>query len=186
MPLGKTHDRITWIFYPPFAYIVWDFSNNVTIVMLYSIAYLFSSFMFSGDLDLVSQQSKRWGLLRWIWIPYRKMFRHRSKFTHGIVLGTIVRILYLFLIFSILFSLLYFITFKTSPFLHKELTSETAIFLQLTTKQPKIYFLAIFLGLSCGALVHTLSDEFFSTLKRMFRSKKKGNQKNLKKQNYKK
>jgi uncharacterized metal-binding protein len=186
MPLGKTHDRITWIFYPPFAYMAWDFSENITIVTLYSIAYLFSSFMFSGDLDLVSQQSRRWGILRWIWIPYRKMFRHRSKFTHGIVLGTIIRIVYLFLIFSIFFSLLYFVTFKTSPFLHKELTSETAVFLQLTSKQPKTYFLAIFLGLTCGALVHTLSDELFSALKRMFRPKNKKTQKKLKKQNYKK
>ncbi|MFN8671685.1 MAG: metal-binding protein [Candidatus Sericytochromatia bacterium] len=178
MPNGKTHDKVNWILLPPFAYISWDFSKDLVILLLFTVSYLFSSFMFSGDLDLVSSQSKRWGVIRFIWIPYRKFFKHRSKLTHGILLGTIVRIVYLSLVMSIFYLFLYYLTVKYAPTFNNELASKTNNLQNIFINQPKGYFIYIFLGLVAGAFAHTMADEFFSTMKRIF---KKNNKKKKKK-----
>jgi uncharacterized metal-binding protein len=49
----------------------------------------------SPDLDLVSKPYKRWGWLRWIWIPYQKYIPHRSPLSHAPIIGSIIRLLYL-------------------------------------------------------------------------------------------
>ncbi len=51
--------------------------------------------MFSGDLDIHSNQYRRWGWLRWLWLPYRRWFAHRSMWSHGFLVGTVVRLVYL-------------------------------------------------------------------------------------------
>ena len=111
MASGKTHDKITLIFSPIVAitFLLLNinlFTKNgaifLTIIGLAS--YIFGGFMFSGDLDIKSNEFKRWGKLRFIWVPYQRFFKHRSIFSHGFILGPIIRILYLYLIFIIIFS----------------------------------------------------------------------------------
>ena len=57
--------------------------------------FLFSGLMFGPDLDIYSVQYKRWGYLRWLWIPYQKTLKHRSFFSHGLIIGTTIRLIYL-------------------------------------------------------------------------------------------
>lgn len=179
MPSGKTHDKITWIFFPILSFIVWDVIHNILITITFAISYLFSSFMFSGDLDLVSQQSKRWGVLRWIWIPYRKYISHRSDWSHGILLGTVFRIFYLFILIGFFYTFIYFLSKQFLPDLNKELVKTTEHSLLTLNKVSSVYYSTIFIGLLCGAAIHTLADETGSFIKRWYRkfSKKKNKSK---------
>ncbi len=175
MPSGKTHDNVAWYFCIPFAYISWYFSQNILVVILYSVAYFFSNFMFSGDLDLVSIQSKRWGIFRWIWIPYRKMIPHRSKWSHGIIHGTLFRIVYFGIFILVFYGLIYLITQQFIPSFNKDLVYGTDKSLSFLKNQQPIYFAWILLGLLTGSLLHTSADVTVSFVK-----------KNLKKSNKKK
>ncbi|MBC7474450.1 MAG: metal-binding protein, partial [Candidatus Sericytochromatia bacterium] len=175
MPSGKTHDSIAWYCFIPFSYLCWYLTNDLEAVFIYTFAYFFSNLMFSGDLDLVSIQSKRWGIFRWIWIPYRKMIPHRSKWSHGILLGTVFRIFYLGTFLSVFYGILYFISLQYLPSINKELihsTNKGVIFLK---HQQPIYFVTIFLGLFTGATLHTTADVTVSKIKRIRKKRKKKN-----------
>ena len=50
--------------------------------------------MFGPDLDTTSKQYSRWSAIRWIWVPYRTFFKHRSTFSHGIIFGALLRVIY--------------------------------------------------------------------------------------------
>jgi uncharacterized metal-binding protein len=57
---------------------------------------LLGGYFLSPDLDTISSAYRRWGWLRWWWIPYRRMFYHRSFWTHAPIFGTFFRLVWLF------------------------------------------------------------------------------------------
>ena len=69
-------------------------------------AYLFSGLLLSNDLDIASRIYKRWGPFRILWYPYQRLIPHRSFWSHGIVVGPVLRVLYLYVMleFILLFS----------------------------------------------------------------------------------
>lgn len=173
MPSGKTHDRIAWYLSLPFSYASWYFSKDIILTIIFFISFIFSSLMFSGDLDLVSIQSKRWGNLRWIWIPYRKLISHRSVLSHGIFVATLFRIIYIFIISTIMYTIFYIITHNYFPEMNKDLVNTTKNGVKFLKSQPREYFLAILLGLIFGDIVHTSSDILVSKIKRIINRKKR-------------
>ena len=66
--------------------------------------------MLGPDLDIHSIQYRRWGPLRWIWLPYQKALKHRSQLSHGPIIGTAVRVMYL----SVWIALFAIITVETA------------------------------------------------------------------------
>lgn len=178
MPSGKTHDSISWYLFLPLAYLSWYLKKDWMIVMLFSTAYLFSCFMFSGDLDLVSVQSKRWGIFRWIWLPYRKLISHRSKLSHDPFIGTAFRLFYVSIWGCLFYGLFYIISLNYFPNENKEMLKITQTSLTILKNQPKIYFIAIFAGLCSGAALHTGADIIFSFFKKKFRFLRKKKRKN--------
>lgn len=95
MPSGRTHDRITWLLAAPAGALAWRATGDPGGACALVCAFVFAGLMFSGDLDLPSVQYRRWGLLRWIWKPYQWLIRHRSPLSHGILIGPLVRLVYL-------------------------------------------------------------------------------------------
>ncbi len=95
MPSGATHDRITLTCLPVVGGIALLVSRSASITLSITGSFLFSGLMFGPDLDIYSVQFKRWGLLRWIWRPYQKGLQHRSWLSHGPIVGTLIRLLYL-------------------------------------------------------------------------------------------
>lgn len=95
MPLGSTHDRITLWTAPGVTLAAGLLGNSAAVALAVGSAYLFSGLMFSGDLDTDSRQYRRWLFLRWIWLPYRRCLQHRSFWSHGPIVGTALRVLYL-------------------------------------------------------------------------------------------
>ena len=59
-----------------------------------AVAFVFGGLMFGPDLDTVSRQYSRWGIFRAIWFPYRSFFKHRSRFSHGLIFGALLRAIY--------------------------------------------------------------------------------------------
>jgi uncharacterized metal-binding protein len=95
MPAGSTHDRITLWTLPLVGGLFWLLSRNGNLTLLWCSGYLLGGLILGPDLDIRSRPYKRWGWLRWIWIPYQRGLRHRSFWSHGPVVGTLVRVVYL-------------------------------------------------------------------------------------------
>ncbi len=155
-------------------------SSNLT--LLVSGGFLFAGLMFGPDLDIYSQQYKRWGILRWIWLPYRRSLRHRSIFSHGAIIGTIGRILYLGIWIA-----LFGMTGILMSSIAQQLLGMTAQWQTVaqstiaTTFQQTVNFaqkasiecFTLIIGLELGAMSHSLSDWIGSTIKRWNKRRKR-------------
>jgi uncharacterized metal-binding protein len=179
MPSGHTHDRITLWLLPWIVLVSYIITRNAELTLLGSGGFFFSGLMFGPDLDIYSVQFKRWGIFRYFWLPYQKLLRHRSFFSHGLIIGTIFRVIYLlfwlFIFSSLLISFLQLIigfdwnwqTFTIEQF-------------NLITKKYKLQAIACFLGLELGAMSHYLSD-WISSISKKRRKVLKPQTKNSKK-----
>jgi uncharacterized metal-binding protein len=94
MPSGKTHDAITFILAVPTFVGVWQYSQNWVLAAWVTGAFLFGGLMFGPDLDTQSVQYTRWGIFRFLWFPYQFVFAHRSRWSHGLIFGTAIRVIY--------------------------------------------------------------------------------------------
>src|ERR1051325_8402859 len=94
MPSGKTHDAITLMLAAPTFVAAWGLTGSVSLAVVATVAMLFGGLMFGPDLDIQSRQYTRWGPLRLLWWPYKVAFRHRSRWSHGIIFGTLIRVVY--------------------------------------------------------------------------------------------
>src|SRR5438128_83280 len=94
MPSARTHDAITFMLAAPAAAAAYAATARLSSAVMVGLSFLFGGLMFGPDLDTVSRQYSRWGLLRWLWFPYRNFFKHRSRFSHGLMLGALLRVFY--------------------------------------------------------------------------------------------
>ena len=140
MPGYRTHDRIGYIAVAPLTLCIL-YIYNIYFALLFGAFFLISNRYLSPDLDIDSIMIQRWGVLYFIWYPYKKLIHHRSLFSHSGPISALIRLLYLSLwIIGIAtvcnsFSLLYY------SFLHYT------------------YVYAIFyLACSCADLLHTVFD----------------------------
>lgn len=138
MPNTKTHDIITAGLFPVIGGIFYFIIGVELLSILILLGgFLFSSLMFNGDLDILSKPYNRWGLLRVIWYPYRLIFSHRSIFTHGIIIGSIIRLMW---ISPLIFVLLYLLGYDIRILFTGD------------------YYLWFLLGIELGNINHTACD----------------------------
>jgi uncharacterized metal-binding protein len=105
-------------------------------------AYLFSMLLLSPDLDLAkSDSTRRWGPLRWLWLPYAAAFRHR-RISHHPLFGPLTRIAYVGILAL------------TALFVYASATRNVAAKLVL----PVNLVLAVLIGLYLPNLTHILVD----------------------------
>ncbi|WP_088890831.1 metal-binding protein [Leptolyngbya ohadii] len=95
MPSGRTHDRITLWTLPLVASVTLALTRQSPFTLSLCAGFLFGGLMLGPDLDIHSVHYKRWGWLRWIWLPYRGSLKHRSPFSHAPITGTVLRVVYL-------------------------------------------------------------------------------------------
>ena len=170
MPSGITHDRITLWVLPCVAGLTYGLTNNGELTLILSGGFLFSAMMFGPDLDINSIQYKRWGVLRGVWLPYRKLLSHRSILSHGPIIGTCVRVLYLFFIIAVvgifavaIAQLIFGFAWNWQYFMREQL--------YLITKKYPQETLALFSGLEIGAMSHIISDWLSSSYKQRLKKK---------------
>lgn len=156
MPSGRTHDRITLWSLPLVAGMTFTLTESDNLTLIVCGAFLFSGLMFGPDLDLHSRPYRRWGLVRWIWIPYQKMVRHRSVFSHGPVIGTALRVLYLCIWVGIpgVFVLEIAQLVWGLEWSWQSLAQSATLLLTHYANG----WIALYLGLELGAMLHSLSD----------------------------
>lgn len=94
MASGRDHDRATWLWALPFGALWWP-ALGLAGVACGAAAFLVGGLWLSPDLDTRSNPTRRWGPLRWLWWPYRRLLVHRSLFSHGPLIGSAGRLLYL-------------------------------------------------------------------------------------------
>ncbi|MFZ8861871.1 MAG: DUF2227 family putative metal-binding protein, partial [Thermocrinis sp.] len=103
MALGRTHELINLLVLPGFLYFL-----PKEFYLSFGVGYVLGTFFLSPDLDLKhSKPSKRWKALKILWRPYQEKSKHRG-ISHIPILGTFTRLLYIFLIITALYYLLYF------------------------------------------------------------------------------
>ncbi len=126
--------------------------------------------MLGPDLDIHSIQYKRWGPLRWIWLPYQTALHHRSKLSHGPIIGTALRVIYLS-VWGALFAL---IAIELLNFVwNAQLTWQTLQTpFRYLIQRYFVEWMAIIVGLELGAMSHSASDVMGSHWGRKKRHKK--------------
>ncbi len=169
MPSGRTHDRITLWALPWIAGLAFWQTRSGNITLLIAGGFLFGGLMFGPDLDIYSRHYQRWGWFRWIWLPYQKSLRHRSFLSHGPIIGTTLRVIYLCCVvgsFTLLMLLIMqkLLNLQWNWQITGESMGRSLIFYATE-------FMALFLGMELGAMSHSLSDWSGSAYKRF---KKKG------------
>lgn len=172
MPSGRTHDRITlwalpWIVGGSFA-----LTRNGELTLLVAAMFLFSGLMFGPDLDIHSVQFKRWGALRGLWMPYQKCVGHRSTLSHGFIVGTVFRLLYLgsFLVFAGFVGVALAQLFWGFAWNWRAFGQASLVWLS----DYRWYAIASFVGLELGAMSHAIADTLSTTSKRIRRQGFKG------------
>ncbi len=98
MASGKNHDRAI-LFASPLVLVVgcWQFGE---LGIIAGASHFLGGYWLSPDLDIKSRPFLRWGILRFMWLPYQRFIPHRSPLSHAPVLGSVIRLLYLAVLFS--------------------------------------------------------------------------------------
>lgn len=168
MPSGRTHDRITWLLTPPVGVACWHYTGSALDTGVLVASFVFAGLMFSGDLDLNSVQYRRWGPLRWIWKPYQWLIPHRSPLSHGIVLGPLVRLVYVSVVVAVAGALVLGVQHLRGEALPvAELERSLAMASTLSPESWRTFAFAM-AGLWLGGASHTLADTVGSAWKRLF------------------
>jgi uncharacterized metal-binding protein len=173
MPAGRTHDLITILLAPFMAAAVFYFTSDWALTAIASGAMIFGGLMFGPDLDIQSRQYARWGPLRFLWWPYKALLPHRSRLSHSILLGTLIRVVYFLAVLSIIVAAALYVRdvyiYKTSA----GVTPLKDAFSQLWEVFAPIkrsYLIAAFAGLWMGATSHTVSDVLGTFIKSVKKS----------------
>jgi uncharacterized metal-binding protein len=58
-------------------------------------SHFLGGYWLSPDLDIKSRPFLRWGILRFIWLPYQRFIPHRSPLSHAPAIGSLLRLIYL-------------------------------------------------------------------------------------------
>ncbi len=103
MPSGKAHIRINWVALFLLNILILIFYSDICIkhYVFFNISFLLVSYYISPDLDIDSSVYRRWGIMRWIWYPYREVMKHQGA-SHSFIWGPISIILNLLIFVSII------------------------------------------------------------------------------------
>ena len=149
MSSGKDHDQSTKRWAIPFGLVIGAFFG-LPCGFIAAGSFLFGGYCLSPDLDTKSITFKRWGYIKFIWIPYQKFLRHRSIFSHGPLIGTAIRLLYLLCIVVLFLFLLSLSNMSLSINILK-------IVIKAFNQYPK-EILSLIIGIEGSALLHIIKD----------------------------
>lgn len=169
MPSGRTHDAITFILAVPAFAVTYAATKNIPAAAVVAAAFMFGGLMFGPDLDTVSRQYSRWSIIRGIWFPYRSFFTHRSRFSHGLIFGAFIRVVYFLGVLTLVAFLAVYIyaTYrggKLPGFVDfARVWQPAGAFIRKEFGEPFLPF--VFIGLWLGAASHTFTDVAGSFIK---------------------
>ncbi len=142
---------------------------SLELAAIFSGAFLFAGYACAGDLDLNSREYRRWGPFRILWWPYRVMVPHRSWVSHGLIMGGVIRALYLAAVFTILTLAVSWVAGRLGTHINpQQFTSKSwqTAFAFAQTHQEQC--LAFFTGFVLAGTTHSLADLISTGIKRRF------------------
>ena len=146
MASGRVHDKASVLISLPLG-VSMGLLLGISSGLVASVACVFGGLWLSPDLDTRSNALRRWGVLGFLWWPYRTMIPHRSVWSHGPLIGTVGRLLLLLGWLSLLDAVIPALGARTVlPMLHrlwKELPHQT---------------IAGLIGLEASVWLHLLLD----------------------------
>ena len=171
MPSGRTHDAITLLLAVPTFVAAWGATRSVPLTVAATVGMLFGGLMFGPDLDILSRQYTRWGLFRFLWWPYRVVFRHRSRWSHGIIFGTLIRVVYFGLVVTLVVCAAIYLRATFVAGVPADYCAVVrawqAIEAGAALQGHALHLLlAVLAGLWWGAASHTLTDVAWSVLRK--------------------
>jgi uncharacterized metal-binding protein len=169
MPGARAHDMITLITagIADGIYFATAPHSNTGLAVLFTVAYLFAGYACAGDLDLMSREYKRWGLLRFVWKPYQWLVPHRSWVSHGLLMGGILRVVYLGVVSTLLLWIGVWLVSRLGPHLDaNQITRQQWQSLYGMTHAHPHETVALVSGFILAGTTHSLADIIWSGLKR--------------------
>lgn len=160
MPSGKTHTKINLVSLPIILFMLVFYGlTNFDFLLTFAIGFLIGTYFLTPDLDIHSAAYRKWGLLRIFWYPYRIVMPHRSPFTHTIIIGDLIRLLYMLLVFS--------------PFLY--VLNKTVLEGKLAeiAKVHEVEISTFVLGIIVASALHIVADGVNTRRKKMMRRKRR-------------
>ena len=162
MPSGKTHDAITILLAVPTHAATYVVTEDLWLSSVVFCGFIFGGLMFGPDLDTGSTQYGRWSIFRFFWFPYRTFFKHRSRWSHGFVFGTVLRLVYFMGVVScVAFLTAYFYTAYRGGEL-PGISDLARVWAQLRVYSDRLLgelgLAGLFFGMWLGAASHTLTD----------------------------
>ena len=161
MSNGKTHEKVNIMYLVfgvaiVFTYFMWDLKT-----MLFIIAgYVVGTYWMNPDLDIRSKPYNNWLIFKYLWKPYQKL-GHRSIWTHGYVIGDIIRYLYLYLLFILIsYGLSFVFEITVAGNIEK---------LKSLYETYKTYFLLFVAGNMLSSAAHIFQDHLSTGIKKMKR-----------------
>lgn len=162
MPSGKSHDAITIILAAPVLAVFFAGGLALSTAIIGTAGFVFGGLMFGPDLDTVSVQTSRWSLFRVFWFPYRAFFKHRSRWSHGLLFGTLIRVIYFMGVVTILsFAAAYCLAAYSNgdlPGLADAAFAWRNIGVLVREHLGEYAVPSLFVGMWLGAASHTLTD----------------------------
>lgn len=165
MPSGKTHEKLNLLSLHILALAgilsltYYQYGLEISAYpLLFVIGYWFGTYYLGPDLDLKSSVYYRWKWGRSIWHPYQKRFSHRSVWTHGFLIGDIIRLLY--------FSLILLIPFSALSIVMKFPLLDIYTFIWNMSSNYLSYIGTCFFGICFASTIHIVSDYSTSWFKK--------------------
>lgn len=159
MANGKAHEKVNLFFLAIGIGVALVASQHYIHGVSVIVGYIFGTYLMNPDLDLKSLPYRRWGILKFIWLPYQT-FKHRSIWTHGYIIGDIIRYAYLATWIVLGAYIASFITGVPKTYYVDHLYALAAQF-----KAP---ILSLVIGNMLSSAAHILTDHTSSTLKKIF------------------
>jgi len=144
MPSYNTHRVFNYLVFFAVSVLLFKLGVFITDLKLYLVLcagfYLGTDFI-TPDLDIESTAIKRWGGLKILWLPYKWLFKHGQS-SHHILYGAVVRVLYI----SLIISGIYYLLFRSLP-------SEMVV--------SPVYVFVFLIGIMAANALHILLDAVF-------------------------
>ncbi len=168
MPSGKTHDAITFLLTIPVFLTVWSIADLLTAAVI-TVCFLLGGLIFGPDLDTKSTQYARWSVFRFLWVPYKTFFTHRSRWSHGLIFGTLFRVVYFAGILTLVSFLISFgiAVYSDGAIPNLIVFAKTWRYIGDIIRSylgGNVFYIA-FIGLWIGAASHTLTDIVITYIK---------------------
>ncbi|PEZ01512.1 peptidase [Bacillus sp. AFS018417] len=160
MPSGKTHTKINLVSLPIVLFMLGSYGlTNFDFLLTFTIGFIVGTYFLTPDLDIHSSAYRKWGLFRIFWYPYQVVMPHRSPLTHTIIIGDLIRLLYMLLVFS--------------PFLY--VLNKTVLEGKLIeiAKAHKVAIIMFVLGVIAASALHIIADGVNTRRKKMLRRKRR-------------